>query len=99
MAQSTGIVLATGAITLVNTVILEPEQTGTAGGDPWNNAARVIVATGLFAAGLSALERPAPELAVALGWAAFLAMMIRRLDPKVPSPTERIVKWWDTARK
>lgn len=98
MAQSTGIVLTTGAITLVNTVILEPDQ-GVTVADPWNDAARIIVATGLFAAGLSALEHPAPELAVALGWAAFLAMMIRRIDPQTPSPTERIVKWWETARK
>jgi hypothetical protein len=94
MAQSTGIVLATGAVTLGNLFILGDQPA-----DPWNEAAKVIVATGIVAGTLAVIERPAPELAVAIGWAAFMALMITRLDPDVPSPTERLFAWWEKARK
>lgn len=95
MSQSTGIVLATGMITLGNTFVLADKQPD----DPWNDAARIIVATAVTAGILAVIERPAPELAVALGWATFLAVTIIRVNPTVPSPSERLFTWWETARK
>lgn len=95
MSQSTGIVLATGALTLGNTFILSGQQPP----DPWNEAAKVIVATAIAAGTLAVIERPAPELAVAIGWAAFLAVTIIRVNPQVPSPSERLFQWWETARR
>jgi len=97
VAQSTGVVLATGAMTLANMFILSEDKPT----EPWNEAAKVVVATGLVAGTLAILERPAPELAVAIAWAAFLGMMITRLpwDSPTPSPTEHIFMWWEKARR
>lgn len=97
MGQSTGVVLATGAVTLGNMFILADTKPD----DPWNEAAKILVATGLVAGSLAVLERPAPELAVAIAWAAFVGMMITRLpwDSPRPSPTEHIFLWWDKARR
>lgn len=92
MSQSTGPILTTGAITLVNSTVLADEE------PDWNNAAKVVVATGLAAGFLALIERPMPELAVALSWATLVAMMFTRLDPEIPSPTERLLKWWDKAK-
>lgn len=94
MSRSTGPILATGAITLVNSTVLTSDNQ-----PDWNQAAKVIVATGLAAGGMSLLERATPDLAVALSWAMLVAMMLTRLEPHTPSPTERIFAWWDQARK
>jgi hypothetical protein len=95
MAASTGIVLASGGITLANLFLFDSQPKA----DPWNEAAKVFVATGVVAGTLAVLERPAPDLAVMMGWAIFFGMMITRLNPDVPSPTERFIDWWETANK
>jgi hypothetical protein len=99
MSRSTGPILATGAVTLANTFLIASEGEGVAEGDRWGTAAKVVVATGLVAGGLTVLERPMPDLAVALGWAVFAGMMLTRLDPALPSPTERILDWWAEVRR
>lgn len=95
MAQTTGIVLATGSVTLANLFLFDSQPMR----DPWNEAAKVLVATGVVAGTLSILERPAPDLAIMLGWGIFFGMMVTRLNPEVPSPTERFITWWETANK
>lgn len=92
MARSTGPVLAIGAITLGNVLILDE------GPPDWNVGMRVVVASGIVAGGLAVLERGAPDLAVALAWAAFVTMMIVRVEGR-PSVTERLLTWWEEARK
>jgi hypothetical protein len=92
MSRSTGPILATGAITIVNSTILDDKEI------EWNEAARIIVATGLAAGTLALMERPLPDLAVALGWATLVGMLFVKIDPKTPSPTERVLKWWDKAK-
>lgn len=93
MSRSTGPVLATGAITLVNTIVLDDTDV------EWNEAAKVIVATGLVAGGLGLLERIAPDLAVTMAWATMIVMLFTRVNPQIPSPTERVAVWWDKASK
>lgn len=93
MSRSTGPVLATGAITLVNSIVLDDTDV------EWNDAAKVIVATGLVAGTLSLMERAAPDLAVTMAWATLIVMLFTRVNPEIPSPTERVVKWWDEASK
>lgn len=95
MSMSTGIVLATGAVQLGNIFVFNETEVS----DPVNEGAKVVVATGIVAGTLALVERGAPDLAVAMGWAIFVGMMLTRLNPEVPSPTERIIKWWETANR
>jgi hypothetical protein len=92
MAASTGPVLAIAAVTLSNTLLFDD------GPPDWNTSARVVVAAGITAGGLAILERAAPDVAVALAWAAFATMMLVRVAGR-PSPSERILEWWNEARK
>jgi hypothetical protein len=85
MARSTGPVLAAGTITVANRVILHQEPVD------W----RIVTATGLTAAALALMEKGLPELAVGLSWMALLTILIARVDPKVPSPAESFVEWWN----
>lgn len=85
MAKSTGPILAAGAITLGNKVILHNQPVD------W----RVISATGLTAAMLALTERGIPELAIGLSWIALLTVLLTRVDPRVPSPAESFVSWWN----
>ncbi len=92
MSRSTGPVLAIGGITMANQIIFDN------GPADWDSGARVVVATGLVAGMLSIVERAAPDLAVALAWATFATMMLTTLNGR-PSPTERLIAWWDDARR
>jgi len=92
MSASTGPVLGIGVVTLGNAILFDP------GPPDWNESARVIVATGIVAGGLSLLERATPDLAVALAWAGFVTMMLAKVGGR-PSPAERALKWWDSAQK
>lgn len=84
MSATTGPILATGALTVVNRTVFS--------GQPMDW--RIPIATGLAAVGFSLVERVAPELAKILAWTTFLTVMLTRLDPKVPSPVESAVNWW-----
>lgn len=85
MARSTGPILAAGTITVANRVILNSQPVD------W----QIIVATGVLAAGMSLVEKASPELAVGLSWIALVTILFTRVDPKVPSPTESFVTWWN----
>jgi hypothetical protein len=84
VSRSTGPVLATGLVTVVNQTVFHNEPMD------W----RVPIATGLAAIGFGLAERAAPDLVVVLAWTAFLTVMLTRTNPKVPSPVESAVDWW-----
>lgn len=88
MSQTTGVVLATGALTIVNESVFHEQDVD------W----RIPVATGLAAVGFSLAERVWPTGAQILAWTAFLTILLARTDPHVPSPVESAVHWWNEGR-
>lgn len=84
MSQTTGVILAMGATTVVNRTVFQGEPMD------W----RIPIATGLLAVGFSLGERAYPQGAEILAWTAFLTTLITRVDPKVPSPAESALAWW-----
>lgn len=86
MSKTTGVVLAIGGVTVVNETVFH--------GQPMDW--RVPIATGLAAVGFSLAERVWPQGAEILAWTALLTVLLTRTDPKVPSPTESALSWWDS---
>ena len=82
MAASTGPVLAMGAITLGNEVVLNAK--------PFNW--RIPLATVIAAGGFALLERLNGPLAVGMAWLALVAVLVTRVNPAVPSPAESLLK-------
>lgn len=83
MAKSTGPILAVGAITFANSVIVH--------GKPVD--VRVPVATGI-AAGIFALaEKGWEKGVVALSYLALVTIIFARVQPGVPSPVESFTAW------
>lgn len=86
MSLTTGPVLATGAVTIVNRTVFH--------GQPMDW--RVPVATGLAALGFSLAEKAWPQGAQILAWTSLLTVLLTRMDPKVPSPTESAISWYNS---
>lgn len=84
MAKSTGVILAVGGITLVNQSVVN--------GRPVDM--RVPVATAIAATGFALLEKGNEKLVVGIAWIALLTVVFARVDPKTPSPTESLLKYW-----
>ncbi len=80
MAQSTGIVLAIGGITIFNEVVLNNQPF------TW----KVPIATGIAALVFTGLEKVSPSLAVGIAWVALAAVTLTRVNPNVPSPAESL---------
>lgn len=75
MAETTGVVLATGAITAANQLLFAP--LAGAGGTPWKNFNwRIIPATAGLALALAGLEHLAPTFAGGLAWLTLVAALI-----------------------
>lgn len=91
MATSTGPVVAAAAVTLGNTLLLDD------GPPDWNMSMRVVVAAGIVGAGLAALEGAAPALARGLAWTALATIMLVKVGDR-PSPSERLLTWWNEAK-
>lgn len=87
MSKTTGVVLATGGITIVNQTIFHNQPMD------W----RVPVATGIAAVGFSLAEKVWPAGAEILAWSAFLTLLLSRTNPKVPSPAESAAAWFNTS--
>lgn len=85
MSKTTGIVLATGAVTIVNETVFHSQPMD------W----RVPIATGIAAVGFSLAERVWPLGAEILAWSSFLTIMLARINPKVPSPAESAAAWFN----
>lgn len=86
MSKTTGVVLATGGITILNQTIFHDQPMD------W----RVPVATGLAAVGFTLAERVWPQGAEILAWSGFLTLLLTRTNPKVPSPAESAAAWFKT---
>lgn len=85
MAQSTGPILATGAITWTNQVILSPAKP-----DIFVTTARIGIATGILAGMFYMLEKGSPTLAVGLAWTGLVTSLFVRFNNR-PTPLERAV--------
>lgn len=81
-SRTTGPILAVGAITMANQSIFHDKEVD------W----RVPIATGVAALGFSAFERVMPDIARVLAWGSVIAVLLTRMDPKVPSPTESFLE-------
>lgn len=86
MAQSTGPVLALGGITIANESLIHNQPLS------W----RVVIGTGLLAGFLALLEQASAPLAKGLAYLALATVLLTRVNPAVPSPTESFVSWWNT---
>lgn len=84
MSQTTGPILAMGAVTVANDVVFHDEPMD------W----RVPVATGLAAIGFSLAERVWPKGAQILAWTALVTVLLTRTKSNVPSPVESALDWW-----
>lgn len=83
MARSTGPILAMGAITIGNSVIIHEKPF-----DWWQP-----LAIGITAIVFQAAEKIAPEWTVGLAWLALATVVLVRVDPRVPSPAESFTEW------
>jgi hypothetical protein len=88
MSRTTGPVLATGAITIVNRTVFS--------GQPMDW--RIPVATGLTAVGFSLAERVWPTGAQIMAWTALTTIILTRTDARTPSPAENALAWWQKGR-
>lgn len=87
MSRTTGPILATGAITVVNQSVFHGQPVD------W----RVPVATGLAALGFNLVEKAWPAGAEILAWTTLLTVLLTRTSPNVPSPTESALAWWNSS--
>ncbi len=85
MSESTGPVLAIGAITIANQSVFN--------GKPVDM--RVAIATGI-AAGVFALgDKATGGFTAKIAWLALVAVVLTRVDPNTPAPAESALKWWE----
>lgn len=89
MAETTGPVLAIGAITVANRSIFHDKDMD------W----RVPVATGLAALMFAGAERMWGQGARMLAWTALVAVCLTRIENDVPSPVESALMWWERPPK
>ena len=86
MSRSTGPILAVGAVTLFNDIVVNRKTL--------QQDTRVVVGTAVAALGLNFLEHISEELAVGIAWLALVAVVFVRVDPKTPSPVESFMSWY-----
>jgi hypothetical protein len=85
VSRTTGPILAVGGITVINQTVFHGEPMD------W----RVPLATGLAAVGFSVAERAWPQGAEILAWTVLMTVLLTRMNPNVPSPTESALSWWN----
>lgn len=85
MAESTGPILAVGAITVANRVIFNDEAMD------W----KVPIGTAIAAVLFSGAERAIGRTAVYVAYVALVTVVFARVDPKVPSPAESALRWFE----
>ena len=84
--KTLGPVLAMGAITLFNGVVLN--------GQPIAKEIRIPVGTALAAGGFALLEKLWEDGAVALAWLGLVSVMFVRTSPTEPTPVENLSRWF-----
>jgi hypothetical protein len=87
MGATTGPIVAAGAVTLGNMLILNRKDWGPP-------ASRVVVGTAIAAAGFRLFEEALPSAATAMAWLALLSVLLVRVDPATPSPLETLQVWY-----
>lgn len=85
MAESTGPVLAIGAITIANRTIFNDEPMD------W----KVPIGTAIAAVLFSGAERVVGRGAVYVAYLALITVCLARVDPTVPSPAESALRWFN----
>lgn len=85
MADSTGPVLAIGALTVANRVVFNDQPMD------W----KVPIGTAIAAVLFSGAERAVGPTAVRLAYLALITVVFVRVDPKVPSPAESALRWFN----
>jgi hypothetical protein len=88
MAESTGPILAIGAITMGRDVLLDRSDVD------W----RIPLATGIAAAMFAGAERAVGSVAPAVAYLALITVVFARTDPKKPSPAEALLSAWNRGR-
>lgn len=87
MSASTGPIVAAGAITLFNDLVINRKT--------WQQDAKVVGATAIAAGGLFLMEQASPELARGIAWIALVTVLFVRVDPATPAPVEAFNKWFN----
>ena len=87
MAESTGIVVAVGAITLANEALFAPAAGAGKIAVNW----RIIPATAGLALALAGLEKLAPKFAVGLAWLALATVLFVPFG-NAPTPIENAIR-------
>lgn len=85
MAESTGPILAVGALTVANRTVFNDEPMD------W----KVPIATAIAAVLFAGAEQVAPRVAKGLAYLALVSVVFVRVDPAVPSPAESALKWFN----
>lgn len=57
---------------------------------------RIPIATGFAAGAFALMEKALPEFTIAVAWLAVGAILITRVNPAVPSPTESALTWFNS---
>ncbi|MEU0398354.1 hypothetical protein ABZ208_37550 [Streptomyces sp. NPDC006208] len=85
MAASTGPIIAIGAITMANRSVFNDEPVD------W----KVPVGTAMAALLFAGAERAVGQTMVRLAYLALITIVFARVDPKVPSPAESALSWFE----
>ena len=81
MAQSTGPILAVGAISFTNEWVFNSQGPNF----------KILLATAIAAGGLALFEHVSKELAVGIAWIALVTVLLTEQNHK-PSPVENLLK-------
>jgi hypothetical protein len=81
--KTTGPVIAIGAITMGNQVLLQEKPVD------W----RIPIATAIAAGFFALAERISEKGAVTFAYGALVTVLFVRLDPKTPAPVESLNRW------
>lgn len=85
MAASTGPILAIGAVTMVNQMIINDRPVDL----------RVPIATGAAAVAFALMEKGWPGGVAAAAWLALVVSIFVRVDPDTPPPIEALDRFWN----
>jgi hypothetical protein len=91
MAQSTGVIVAVGAISFANQVAFRPIASGGAISPNLSAAWRIPVGTAAAAMALAGLEKLSPKLAVGLAYISLITVLFARIGG-TPAPLENVAK-------
>lgn len=89
MARTTGVILAIGAVTLVNQSVFQDQPID------W----RVPIATGFAAGAFALMERGWEAGAVGVAWLALIATLFVRIKPGQDTPIETALAYWEGTKK